>query len=100
MPTAPEMLGVPASNLNGSSLNVVFSKLTVRIMSPPPCHGGMASSSDSRPIQHADAGGAVHLVRREGVEVAVERLQVHALVRHGLRAIESTTRAARVRERR
>ena len=50
MPTAPEMLGVPASNLNGSALYVVFSKLTVRIMSPPPCQGGMASSSDSRPI--------------------------------------------------
>ena len=48
--------------------------------------------------QHADAGGAVHLVRRERVEVAVERREVHALVRHGLRAVDAAPRRhARVR---
>ena len=56
-------------------------------------------SSDSRPIEHADAGGTVHLVRGERVEVAVERLQVHALMRHGLGAVDQHHRAARVRER-
>ncbi len=41
----------------------------------------------------ADAGRAVHLVRRECVEVAVERLQVHTLMRHGLRAVDEDHRA-------
>ena len=50
------------------------------------------------PDERADAGGAVHLVRREGVEVAVERFEVHALVRHGLGAVDEHHGAARVRE--
>jgi hypothetical protein len=33
-------------------------------------------------VEHADAGRAVHLVPREGVEVAAERLHVHRHVRH------------------
>ena len=54
------------------------SKVTARIMSPPPCHGGMLSSSASRAIQHADAGRAAHLVAGEAVEIAVERPHVDA----------------------
>ena len=45
----PAMFGVPASNLNGSSFQVDFSKVTEAIMSPPPCHGGIASRSAARP---------------------------------------------------
>ena len=65
-------------------------------MSPPPCHGGIASSSASRAVEHADAGGAVELVGGEGVEVRVQRPHVDLRVRHGLRAIHQHQRAARM----
>ena len=48
-PIGPEMWGVPASNLYGSTFQVVFSKVTELIMSPPPRNGGIASSTSSRP---------------------------------------------------
>ena len=48
-PFAPAMFGVPASNLYGSALKVVSSKVTERIMSPPPCQGGMASRCSRLP---------------------------------------------------
>ena len=77
-PIAPAMCGVPASNLNGRRLNVVRSIVTVSIISPPPCHGGIASSRRLLAVQRADAGRAVHLVRRERVEVAIECAHVDA----------------------
>jgi hypothetical protein len=39
-------------------LYVVRAKLTLRIMSPPPCHGGMRSSSSSRPYSAPTPVGA------------------------------------------
>ena len=45
-------------------------------------------------VQHADAGRAEHLVRREAVEIAIERLHVDDAVRHGLRAVEQHGHAA------
>ena len=48
-------------------------------------------------VERADAGGAVELVAREGVEVAANRLHVHRLVGHGLGAIDQHERADRVR---
>ena len=42
-------LGVPASNFKGSGAYVVFSKVTVPTMSPPPIYGGIASSRASFP---------------------------------------------------
>ena len=42
--------------------------------------------------------GPYILCAGEGVEVAVERAQVHALVRHGLGAVDEHHGAARVRE--
>ena len=68
-------------------------------MSPPPCHGGMASSSASLAVEHADAGRAVDLVAGEGVEVAVELLHVDVQVRHGLRAVDQRRSRRRVRHR-
>jgi DNA invertase Pin-like site-specific DNA recombinase len=44
-PTAPEMLGVPASKRHGRSFQVLPENDTVRIMSPPPCQGGMSCST-------------------------------------------------------
>ena len=46
---APEMSGVPASNLCGSVFQVDFSKVTELIMSPPPRNGGIDSRSASLP---------------------------------------------------
>ena len=56
----------------------VLSKLTARIMSPPPCHGGIALEQRLAAVEHADAGRAAHLVAGERIEVAVERLHVDA----------------------
>ena len=66
-------------------------------MSPPPWYGGIASSSDGAPVEHADAGRAEHLVARKDVEVAVERLHVDGKVRHRLRAVDQHHRAGGVR---
>ena len=63
------MCGVPASNLYGSTFQVLFSKVTEAIMSPPPRNGGIASSSAVAAVEHADAGRAVELVAGEDVEV-------------------------------
>ena len=41
--------GVPASNFQGRSFQVVFSSSTVRIISPPVRNGGIFSSSSARP---------------------------------------------------
>ena len=41
--------GVPASNFAGGGAKVVRSSVTVSIMSPPPCQGGIASSRAARP---------------------------------------------------
>ena len=48
-PTASAMLPVPASNLLGMGWNTVFSKVTSAIMLPPPCQGGMSSSTSRLP---------------------------------------------------
>ena len=42
-------MGVPASNLYGNTLYVVFSKLTCSIISPPPSAGGNLSSHSFLP---------------------------------------------------
>ena len=68
-------------------------------MSPPPCHGGIASSSALPPVQHADAGRPEHLVRGEAIEVAAELAHVDDAVRHGLRAIEQHRHAVALRDR-
>ena len=51
-------------------------------------------------VEHADAGGPVHLVAREGVEVAVQRLHVDVEVRGGLGAVDQHGSAPGVGDRR
>ena len=82
------MCGVPASNFQGRSLYSVFSNVTERIMSPPPCHGGIASQQLGLAVEHADPGRTIELVAGEDVEVAIERLHVDRLVRHRLAAVD------------
>lgn len=45
------ILGVPASNFQGRSFQVEPSRVTRRIMSPPPMKGGMVSSSRRLPYR-------------------------------------------------
>ena len=78
------IIGVPASNRAGGGANVLRSRVTVSIMSPPPCHGGIALEQRRPPVQHADTGRSEHLVPGEREEVAVQRLDVHRQVRRGL----------------
>ena len=47
-PIASMIGGVPASNLCGTSAQVLRSNVTEEIMSPPPRKGGIASSSSRR----------------------------------------------------
>ena len=42
-------LGVPASNFSGAGAYDVFSNVTVSIMSPPACQGGIVSRWRSLP---------------------------------------------------
>ena len=48
----------------------------------------MALSRACFSVEDADAGGAEHLVAGEGVEIGVERLQVHLHVGGGLGAVD------------
>ena len=91
------MSGVPASNLWGTSLNVVWRRL----------HGAdhLAAAHEGRhrleqlPArpERTGAGGPEHLVARERVEVGADRLHVDRHVRHGLGAVDEDERAGRVR---
>ena len=49
--------------------------------------GGQLPEPGAFAVEHADAGGAVHLVARKGEEVAVERLHIDASVRGALSAV-------------
>ena len=92
------MFGVPASNLYGS----------VVVQRPLERHGAdhVAAAlvrrhrleQRRRAVEHADAGRAEHLVSRERVEVAAERLHVDRHVRDRLRAVDEHRDPARVRE--
>ena len=48
--------GVPASNFHGSSFQVVRSRSTVRIISPPVRNGSIVSSTSVRPHSAPDPG--------------------------------------------
>ena len=88
--------GVPASNFHGMSLGVHPSRRTSRIISPPPRNGGHGVEQlGSRP-QHADAGGAEHLVAGEAVEVGAHGGDVGGQVRGELRAVDQQQRAGGV----
>src|SRR4030095_12283421 len=82
------MLGVPASNLYGSSLYSVFSNVTDEIMSPPPWYGGIASRAVGRPDQAAAPGRPLTLWPGKRVEVAADGTDVHRHMRDGLGAID------------
>ena len=57
-------------------------------MFPPPCHGGIVSSTSGLAVQHADAGRREHLVPGERVEVGVQAADVDRQVRDGLGAVD------------
>ena len=75
-PTIPAMSGVPASNLNGISFQVV------PVEADPLDHVAAALVGRHRlqmlglAVQHAHAGGAVELVAGEDEEVGVQLLHV------------------------
>jgi hypothetical protein len=79
------MGGVPASNLCGIVLYVVFSKDTERLH---------LLEERRLAVEDADPRGTAELVPRKGVEVAVEILNVHPQMRCGLRAVEQHRHAA------
>ncbi len=95
-PTAPAMSGVPASNLYGRRLYVVRSIVTVSIISPPPCHGGIASRRRSLPYSTPMPGRPEHLVARQRVKVAIEIDDVDRQVRRCLRAVDQDDRSRSV----
>src|SRR3989344_8486260 len=57
-PAAPAKLGVPASNFQGRSFQVDFSKVTSRIMSPPYKNGCIFSSNSFLPYTTPIPAGA------------------------------------------
>ena len=90
------MSGVPASNLWGTSLNVVWRRWTSRIISPPPMNGGIASRSSRRAHSAPEPVGPSALWPENDEEVGAQRLHVDRLVRHGLGAVDEHERAGGV----
>ena len=70
-PTTPAMLGVPASNRYGMTFHSDRSKLTERIMSPPPRNGSISSKAiPPQPYSTpTPVGPLVHFVGGEGEEI-------------------------------
>ena len=58
--------------------------------------GGHLLEQLAAAVEHADAGGSVHLVARQGVEVAAQGLHVDVEVRGGLGAVDQHVSAAGV----
>ncbi len=58
----------------------------------------MPLSTSRLPYTRADTGRPEDLVAREHVPVAIQRLHVHAHVRHGLRAVHQHARAVAMRD--
>ena len=92
------MAGVPASNFQGTSFQVVPVSVTLMIMLPPVMKGGIASSSSAAPPQRADSRRAQHLVPGEGQEVGAQLDDVDRHVRHALRRVDQDQRAGVVRQ--
>jgi hypothetical protein len=65
---------------------------TSSIMSPRPRNGGSASSRAAASPQHADAGGADHLVAGERDEVGAEGRDVVRQLRDSLRRVDDDER--------
>ena len=61
MPIAPAMLGVPASNLCGTVAQLLSSRPTKCIISPPPWYGSIESSR-SRLAQSAPIPVGPHIL--------------------------------------
>ena len=82
----------PRTSTAGRSTSM-SSAATVRIMCPPPMNGGISSSSDAAPVEHADAGRAVGLVAGPGVEVGVDRPEVDRDLGYRLGSVDEHHRA-------
>ena len=96
-PTAPEMLGVPASNF---ARQIVVGRLLERdgqdhVAAALPRRHGLQAAPHGRTGRRCQ--WAVELVAREGVEVAAQGADIDVRVRNGLRAIDEHDRALRVR---
>ncbi len=87
------MFGVPASNRCGGFLNELFSSVTLTIISPPPCQGGIASRISKRAVEHANSGRRAHFVTGERQKIATDLLHVQRHVPDALRRIDQGDRA-------
>ena len=85
-PDGWEIGGVPASDARWWRERRSFEE-TRSIMPPPPCHGGIFSGKSRPPIEEADPGGPVHLVRRGGVEVARQLPHIYRQMGYGLGSV-------------
>jgi hypothetical protein len=70
--------------------------VTSRVMFPPPCQGGMLSSTAALP-NSADARGAEDLMPRENIEIAADGLHIDGHVRNGLGIVDQHSRTLTVR---
>ena len=98
-PTASAILPVPASKRPGGGWNTVRSNVTSLIMLPPPCHGGMSSSTSRLPYTTPMPVGPNILWPENTKKSASICLHVDPHVRHRLRAVDQRTRAGAMRHR-
>ena len=64
-----------------------MSRVTSRIISPPPLNGPHGFEMRALGIKRADAGGAINLVAGQGIEIHVQRLHIDDLMHRALAAI-------------
>ena len=82
------MTGVPASNLYGKSAGVKPSVVTLFDHAAAAEEGRHAIEQVFAAIEHADAGGAEHLVAAEGEKIDIASADIDRLVRNGLRRVD------------
>ena len=66
--------------------------VTLTIISPPPCHGGIGFENFRAAVKRADAGRRTHFVAGEGEEIATELLHIDRQMPGALRGIDERDR--------
>ncbi len=96
-PTTPAMFGVPASNLYGSELYVVFVEGDRGDHVAAALVRRHAVQQRRLAVEHTRPSRPEHLVAREGIKVGVQLLHIDGHVRRSLGAVDERDRAGRVR---
>lgn len=89
----PPVFGVPASKRHGALPSGAFRQADGGDHRSAPFPRRHRLQNVLFDVEYADPGGAIQLVRGEGVKIAVQRLNINRMVHDRLRAVHQHLRA-------